>query len=54
MDCPPRTRGQGGPHGLECAPVTLAREASRPTRGTPEEYVEVVLTCICIVQSAVQ
>ncbi len=47
IDCSPRTRGQGGRHGLEWAPVTLAREARRPTRGTPEEYVDVVLTCIC-------
>jgi hypothetical protein len=40
--------------GLERRPAPPAREARRPTRGTPEECADVVLVCIYIVQSAVE
>jgi len=41
------------PAALSGAP-TVAREARRPTRGTPEECADVVLACIYSIQSAVQ
>ncbi len=36
INCPPRTRGQGGRHGLEWAPVGIAREASRADSRHPK------------------
>jgi hypothetical protein len=40
--------------GLERRPAPIAREARRPTRGTPEERADAVLACMDEVQSAVQ
>ena len=42
---PPRPRA---------APLTIAREARRPTRGIPEECADAFLACIYEVQSAVE
>ena len=47
-----RRRSAG--RGLERRPAPIAREARRPTRGTPEECADAVLVCIYSVLSAIE